>query len=94
MRHRVSGYKLGRKTGSRKALFRILVNEVESVKIKNKLPKLPVARVLLKIYPKFKYATRAWLLAGGSHHTVFSLDLNYNHLKDFCEMAEVECTKI
>ena len=27
MRHRVSGYKLGRKTGSRKALFRILVNE-------------------------------------------------------------------
>ena len=74
--------------------FKILVNEVESVKIKNKLPKLPVARVLLKIYPNFKYATRAWLLAGGSHHTVFSLDLNYNHLKDFCEMAEVECTKI
>ena len=74
--------------------FRILVNEVESVKIKNKLPKLPVARVLLKIYPNFKDATRAWLLAGGSHHTVFSLDLNYNHLKDFCEMAEVECTKI
>mgnify|MGYP001172078159 FL=1 len=27
MRHRVSGYKLGRKTGSRKALYRILVNE-------------------------------------------------------------------
>ena len=27
MRHRVSGYKLGRNSGSRKALFRILVNE-------------------------------------------------------------------
>jgi large subunit ribosomal protein L17 len=27
MRHRVAGYKLGRKTGSRKALYRILVNE-------------------------------------------------------------------
>tara|TARA_S200000501_G_C20833324_1_gene748286 strand:- start:733 stop:1128 length:396 start_codon:yes stop_codon:yes gene_type:complete len=27
MRHRVSGYKLGRKTGSRKALYRILVSE-------------------------------------------------------------------
>ena len=27
MRHRVSGYKLGRKTGSRKALYRILLNE-------------------------------------------------------------------
>ena len=27
MRHRVSGYKLGRKTGSRKALYRILLSE-------------------------------------------------------------------
>ena len=27
MRHKVSGYKLGRKTGSRKALYRILLNE-------------------------------------------------------------------
>ena len=74
--------------------FRILVNEVESVKIKNKLPRLPVARVLLKIFPNFKDATKSWMLAGGSHHTVFSLDLNYSHLKDFCEMAKVEYIRI
>ena len=40
MRHRVSGYKLGRKTGSRKALFRILVNEcIKRGKIRTTMPK-------------------------------------------------------
>ena len=40
MRHRVSGYKLGRKTGSRKALYRILLNEcIKRGKIRTTMPK-------------------------------------------------------
>ena len=74
--------------------FRVILNEVESIKIKNKLPKLPVARVLLNSKPNFIDATRSWMMAGGSHHTVFSLDLNFDHLIDFCEIAKVECVKI
>jgi len=74
--------------------FRVILNEVESIKIKNKLPKLPVARVLLNSKPNFIDATRSWMMAGGSHHTVFSLDLNFHHLIDFCEIAKVECVKI
>ena len=74
--------------------FRVILNEVESIKIKNKLPKLPVARVLLNTKPNFIDATRSWMMAGGSHHTVFSLDLNFDHLIDFCEIAKVECVKI
>ena len=74
--------------------FRVILNEVESIKIKNKLPKLPVARVLLDTKPNFIDATRSWMMAGGSHHTVFSLDLNFDHLIDFCEIAKVECVKI
>tara|TARA_B100001173_G_C16028687_1_gene565359 strand:+ start:3082 stop:4512 length:1431 start_codon:yes stop_codon:yes gene_type:complete len=74
--------------------FRMIVNEVKSVKIDNKLPRLPVARALLDVQPNFIHATRSWMLAGGSHHTVFSLDLNIDHLNDFCEMAGIECVRI
>ncbi len=39
--------------------FRLLVNEVESVTPQNKLPKLPVARVLWKPYPDIQTACSA-----------------------------------
>ena len=74
--------------------FRMLVNEVESLPIPKKLPKLPVARVLLDIKPNFKEAIHSWLSAGGAHHTVFSLDTNSEQMIDFCHMAGIECLVI
>ena len=74
--------------------FRMIVNEVESVPITNKLPKLPVARVLLDVKPNFNEAIHSWLSAGGAHHTVFSLDTNSEQLMDFCQMAGIECLVI
>jgi L-arabinose isomerase len=70
--------------------FRLLVNNVEAVKPKNKLPKLPVARVLWKPYPDMKTACTAWILAGGAHHTCFSQNLTGEYLEDFAAMANIE----
>jgi L-arabinose isomerase len=40
--------------------------------------------------PNLKVAATAWILAGGAHHTSFSLALTSEHLTDFAEMAGVE----
>jgi L-arabinose isomerase len=61
---------------------------------KNKLPKLPVARVLWKPLPDLKTATAAWIYAGGAHHTVLSYALTSEHLEDFAEMAKIELSVI
>ena len=70
--------------------FRMLVNEVEAVKPKHKLPKLPVARVLWKPLPDMKTGCAAWIYAGGAHHTGFSQNLTSEHLEDFSSMANIE----
>ncbi|MFL5811892.1 MAG: L-arabinose isomerase [Flavisolibacter sp.] len=70
--------------------FRLLVNAVEAVAPKHKLPKLPVARVLWKPLPDMQTACAAWILAGGAHHTCYSQNLNAEHLEDFAEMANIE----
>lgn len=73
---------------------RFLVNEVDCVAPKNKLPKLPVARVLWKPLPDLKTATAAWIHAGGAHHTVLSQALTTEHLEDLAEMARIELSVI
>jgi len=70
--------------------FRLLVTEVVAVKPKNKLPKLPVARVLWKPYPDMKTGCTAWILSGGAHHTCFSQNLTAAYLEDFATMANIE----
>lgn len=70
--------------------FRLLVNEVEAVRPKNDLPKLPVARVLWKPYPNMNDGLAAWIYAGGAHHTCYSQNLTSEYLNDFAEMAGIE----
>ncbi|MBL7783380.1 MAG: L-arabinose isomerase [Saprospiraceae bacterium] len=70
--------------------FRLLVNEVEAVTPLEKLPKLPVARVLWKPLPDMQTACAAWIYAGGAHHTVFSQNLSSEHFEDFAEMLGIE----
>ena len=74
--------------------FRLLVNEVEAVKPKNDLPKLPVARVLWKPLPDMQTGCAAWILAGGAHHTVYSQNLSSEALHDFAEIAGIEMVLI
>ena len=70
--------------------FRLIVNTVEVVPTDAPLPNLPVARALWIPQPNLKVAAAAWILAGGAHHTGFSLSLTPEYLEDFAEMAGVE----
>ncbi|MAU01987.1 MAG: L-arabinose isomerase [Anaerolineaceae bacterium] len=70
--------------------FRLIVNTVDVVPTDEPLPKLPVARALWIPQPNLKVAAAAWILAGGAHHTGFSLSLTTEHMEDFAEMAGIE----
>ena len=70
--------------------FRLIVNEVSVVPPEKPLPKLPVARAVWIPRPDFETGCAAWILAGGAHHTGFSMSLTSEYLEDFAEMADVE----
>ena len=70
--------------------FRIVVNEVEVISPPEPLPRLPVARAVWVPRPDLPTAAATWILAGGAHHTGFSLALTAEHLRDFTEMAGIE----
>ncbi|MFA5423650.1 MAG: L-arabinose isomerase [Phycisphaerae bacterium] len=74
--------------------FRMIVNPCQVVDPEQNMPKLPVARVLWKPEPDLKTAAAAWILAGGAHHTGFSMSLSAEHLEDFAEMVGIECLLI
>ncbi|MCB0563468.1 MAG: L-arabinose isomerase [Phaeodactylibacter sp.] len=70
--------------------FRLLVNTVDAVEPEERLPRLPVARVLWDAHPNLKTAAAAWILAGGAHHTCYSQSLTAEYLEDFAEIAGIE----
>lgn len=70
--------------------FRLIVNEVEAIEPVKDMPKLPVARVLWRPKPSLREAAKAWILAGGAHHTSFSYALTTEHMIDWAEMANIE----
>jgi len=74
--------------------FRMIVNEVDVVDPEADLPKLPVARVVWVPKPDLKIGAAAWILAGGAHHTGFSMALTAEHMEDFSEMADIEYVRI
>ncbi len=74
--------------------FRLLVNEVEAIEPFEKLPKLPVARVLWKPLPDMATACAAWIYAGGAHHTVYSQNLTTEYFEDFADMFNLETVVI
>ena len=74
--------------------FRMIINKVKVVRPEQALPKLPVARALWIPEPDLKSAATAWIYAGGSHHTGFSRAITAEHLRDFADMAGLECLLI
>jgi L-arabinose isomerase len=70
--------------------FRMIVNTVKVVPPDKPLPKLPVARAIWLPEPDLPVAAATWILAGGAHHTAFSLALTVEHLEDFAEIAGIE----
>jgi L-arabinose isomerase len=73
--------------------FRLIVNEVDAVKVP-KMPKLPVARAVWECRPDFQTACQSWILAGGAHHTGFSYAVTAEMLEDFATMAGLEMVTI
>ena len=74
--------------------MRLIVQEVDVVKVEHAMPKLPVARALWVPRPDFKRACQAWLLAGGAHHTSFSQAVTAAELEDLAGMLGVEYVRI
>ena len=69
--------------------FRMVVNEVDVVECPV-MPNLPVASVLWKPLPDLKRAAEAWIMAGGAHHTGFSMAITSEYIEDFCSMTGIE----
>lgn len=74
--------------------FRLVINEVKVISPDKPLPKLPVARAVWQPKPNFETAAGAWILAGGAHHTGFSLSLTSQFMIDFAEIVDIECLVI
>ena len=70
--------------------FRMIVNPVDVVSPDADFPKLPVARAMWKPKPNLQTGAAAWILAGGAHHTAFSMSVTREYLEDFAEMADIE----
>jgi L-arabinose isomerase len=70
--------------------FRMIVNEVDVIQPEVPLSNLPVASAVWIPRPDLKIAAKAWILAGGAHHTGFSQSVTPECLEDFAEMAGVE----
>lgn len=73
--------------------FRLISNAVTAIDHPD-LPKLPVARAVWQCQPDFKTAVRAWILAGGAHHTAYSYDVTGEMIEDFATIAGVELAVI
>jgi L-arabinose isomerase len=74
--------------------FRLVANEVDVISPPEALPKLPVARAVWEPRPDFTTAVEGWLVAGGSHHTVFTAALGLEAIADLAQMAGVELVSI
>ena len=70
--------------------FRMIVNEVEAIKIEHDMPKLPVARAMWKPYPSLSEAAESWILSGGTHHSVYSSALTAEYFRDWARMSGIE----
>ncbi|MBP5486907.1 MAG: L-arabinose isomerase [Bacteroidales bacterium] len=73
--------------------FRLVVNDVECIKPKP-LPKLPVASALWIPMPNFEIGAGAWIMAGGTHHSIFSYDITPEYWEDYAEIAGIEMLHI
>ncbi len=74
--------------------FRLISNEINIVEPTEDLPKLPVARAVWEPEPSLATSAEAWMLAGGSHHTVLTNAVSAETLEDYARIAGVELLTI
>ena len=74
--------------------FRMLVNTVQAIELPEKMPQLPVARVLWRPEPNLREAAACWIYGGGAHHTCYSENVTPEMLQEFAELTGVEYVEI
>jgi len=74
--------------------FRMIVHDVEAIQPEKSMPNLPVASVMWVPKPNMVTGNEAWILSGGTHHSVISYDLTAQNMKDFAEIMGIECIHI
>ncbi len=74
--------------------FRLVCADIELIRQPYPMPKLPVARIMLKCAPDFKTGTAAWIYAGGAHHSVVSTALSAEDIRLFAKMTDTEAVFI
>ncbi|HFU3715639.1 L-arabinose isomerase [Streptococcus sp. A34] len=70
--------------------FKLLINEVSAFEPTELAPHLPVARVLWEVKPNFQDGVKAWIEAGGGHHTVVSLNATSDQVIDWAKLVGLE----
>lgn len=70
--------------------FRIIVNTLEVIEPLEKMPKLPVASAFWKTMPNLADGAAAWIYAGGTHHSAYTMALTPDYIETFAEFADVE----
>lgn len=74
--------------------MRLIVADVRAEAVIDDMPGLPVAKVMWKPMPDWETGTKAWIYAGGAHHSVLSYSLSAEILRDYAQMAEIEFVHI
>jgi L-arabinose isomerase len=70
--------------------FRLIVNTLDVVEPIGKMPKLPVASAFWKTLPNLADGAAAWIYAGGTHHSAYTMALTPEFIESFAEIADVE----
>jgi L-arabinose isomerase len=70
--------------------FRMIVHDIKAIEPMQKMPNLPVAGVMWRPMPDMITGNEAWILSGGTHHSVISYDLNAEMMRDFAEIMGLE----
>ena len=74
--------------------LRLIVQEAEAICPILPMPNLPVARVMWRPLPDLAGGVPMWIMAGGSHHTVFSYDADAALLESWADMMDIEFVRI
>lgn len=70
--------------------FRMVVADLTVIDKPEAMPNLPVGHAFWQLQPNFDIGTQAWILAGGAHHSAFSLDVDAEMLRIFAEYFDIE----
>lgn len=74
--------------------FRLIVAAVELINLNKETPNLPVAGLYWRIKPDFETGVKAWLEAGGGHHSVLTTALDMDDLRSFAKFTNTELVEI